>query len=247
MVVVAYLRVSTVEQADKDTISIQRHAVAEYCRRHGHKLSRTFSDDGVSGTREPHERAGWGELYLFLESNPEVEGVVVFKVDRLARTMRIQENVIHDLTKKGKRILSVKENDLDGMEPERILLRQILGSFSEYERRMIVMRMKLGRLAKARRGGYAGGAPAFGYRSSSKGLVRVDEQLDVVRRIFIMKRNKHMGLRRIAKRLNEDGVPTRQGGPWQTSTIKGILANPMYRGIMRYKDEQSKVSQLGIF
>jgi len=41
---------------------------------------------------------------------------------------------------------------------------------------------------------------------------------------------KRMGLREIARELNEKGVPTTRGGKWYTGTIKYILENPLYKG-----------------
>ncbi|MBU4350249.1 recombinase family protein [bacterium] len=55
-----------------------------------------------------------------------------------------------------------------------------------------------------------------------------------------------MGLREIAKELNEKGVPTTRGGKWYAGTIKYILENPLCRGITHYKDNKVKNKELAV-
>ncbi|MCK4252420.1 recombinase family protein [candidate division WOR-3 bacterium] len=56
-----------------------------------------------------------------------------------------------------------------------------------------------------------------------------------------------MGLREIARGLNEKGVPTTRGCEWYTGTIKYILENPLYRGIAHYKENSVKNKDLALF
>lgn len=58
---------------------------------------------------------------------------------------------------------------------------------------------------------------------------------------------KRMGLREIARELNENGVPTARGGKWYAGTIKYILENPLYRGITHYKENNVKNKDLSLF
>ena len=55
-----------------------------------------------------------------------------------------------------------------------------------------------------------------------------------------------MGLREIARELNEKGVPTARGGKWHGRTIKYMLENPLYRGIVCYKDNKVKNKELAL-
>jgi len=65
--------------------------------------------------------------------------------------------------------------------------------------------------------------------------------------IFKMKRYKRMGLRKIARELNEKSVPTARGGKWYAGTIKYILENPLYKGIAHYKENNVKNKDLALF
>ncbi|GAI67700.1 unnamed protein product, partial [marine sediment metagenome] len=86
-----------------------------------------------------------------------------------------------------------------------------------------------------------------GYLSKNKKL-RIDkEQAETIRLIFKMKRYKKMGLREIARELNERGIPTSSGkGRWYGRTVKYILENPIYRGTLHYKGNKSKNESLAL-
>ena len=95
--IIGYCRVSTDNQKDEGTIDIQRQALKEYADTKGYELVRTFEDEGVSGGLE--DRAGLAELFNFLEdeANKDTEAVLIFKLDRLARDLYIQEHLIKKL------------------------------------------------------------------------------------------------------------------------------------------------------
>lgn len=233
MKLVGYCRVSTDNHKEEGTIEIQKSALSEYARINGYELVETFCDEGVSGGLE--DRPGLAELFDFLEGNPDVEGVLIFKLDRLAREMRIQENLIYDLQeKRHKRLISIKEPDLDSKDITRVLFRQILGSISQYEKGMIALRLGLGRVNKARKGGHAGGSTALGYRANEKELKIDPEQAETVKAIFKMKRYHRKSLGEIARNLNERRIPTARGGKWYPGTVKYILENPVYKGKTNY-------------
>ena len=175
-----------------------------------------------------------------------IDGILIFKLDRLARDVRIQENLIHDIqTRKGKRIISVQESDLDSKDPTRVLVRQILGSFSQYEKSQIAMRLSLGRLNKARKGGYAGGSRPTGYRVENKDLFINEMEASTVKAIFRMKAN-HKGLREIARELNRGNYPTTRGGAWYAATVRYILNNSIYRGASDYVGVRALRPELSI-
>ena len=75
--------------------------------------------------------------------------------------------------------------------------------------------------------------PPFGYRKEDGKLIEVLEEAKVLRRIFDL----FLGLRSyrgVARRLNEEGVPTRKGGAWTSGTIGQILKNPVHSGANVY-------------
>jgi site-specific DNA recombinase len=228
-----YCRVSTDNQREEGTVALQEVALADYCKAHGHELVRTFKDEAVSGARELDNRPGLAELFGRLEQETDVDGILIYKLDRLARDLYIQEHLIRKLAQMGRRILSTKELDLDSTDPMRKAFRQFMGTVSELEKAFITMRLSGGRLNKARNGGYAGGGVALGYLAKDKELEIDEAQADTVRLIFELRR-KRVGYRAIARALNAQGIPTARGGQWHGGTVRYILRNPIYEGRLDY-------------
>lgn len=163
---IGYTRVSSLEQVERGNgLEIQRRAIVQYCKRNRLALVELLSDDGISGSRALDGRVGLVEALSRIERQ-DATVLVVFRLDRLARDLLLQETVIHRLRQCGGSVVSVSEPDIDGEDPTRVLVRQILGALSQYERTLIKARMAAGRRAKIERGGYIGGIPKYGLRRS---------------------------------------------------------------------------------
>ena len=219
-IVVGYCRVSTVNQKEEGTIAIQQDALREYAVSKGYELVKVFSDDGVSGGLE--DRPGLAELFYCLENEQSIEAVLIFKLDRLARDLYIQEHLIRKLEEHKVKLISLKEPELDSSDPMRKAFRQFMGIVSELEKSFITMRLSGGRINKARKGGYAGGGVAYGYKAKEKQLSLDSEQSETIKMIFSLKR-KRMSLRSIARHLNNNSITTSRGKNWHASTVKYIL------------------------
>jgi len=241
---VGYCRVSTDNQKEEGTIEIQEKALKQYTEKNNFELIKIFKDEGVSGSSELENRAGLAELFNFIETNEGIEGVLIFKLDRLARDLYIQEHLIKKLELLNIKLLSIKEKNLDSKDPMRKAFRQFMGIVSELEKAFITMRLSGGRINKASKGGFAGGVVALGYNTKNKKLFIDEEQAEIIKLIFKMKRYKKMGLREIARELNKKNIPTARGKRWYAGTIKYILENPLYKGIAHYKD--NKVKNIGL-
>jgi site-specific DNA recombinase len=244
---IGYCRVSTENQKEEGTIEIQEKEIEKYSETNNLELLKIFKDEGVSGSKEPAERLGWLELIKELDRKPNIEGIIIYRLDRLARDLRIQENIIHDLHLiRKKRLISIKEADLDSTDFSRVMLRQILGSFAEYEKNLITNRLKVGRFNKAKKGEKAGGSIPFGYKNKGNKLVIDVNQKRTVRYIFYLKNTKKMSLVRIAGDLNRKQIPTARGGKWYAGTIKYMLENSIYKGFLEYKGIKVKRTDLTV-
>lgn len=136
---IAYARVSTDNQREEGTIQVQEHAIHQFAHKSKLEIQEVFRDDGVSGGLEA--RPGLAAMFDYLEHHPEVEGVLIFKLDRLARDLYIQEHLIQKLQALGKRLVSTKEQDLDSTDAMRKAFRQFMGIVSELEKAFITMRL----------------------------------------------------------------------------------------------------------
>lgn len=227
----AYTRVSTREQAEGHGLGTQREKIRQWADLHDVEDLDWYDDPGVSGGTM--DRDGLTSMLAAVEAG-DVAGVVVYKADRLSRSLRDLLTILdRRLEPNGIRFVSVTEQFDTSTASGRLFL-QMLGSFSEFERNVITERTTEGRRSKAERGGHACGSVPYGYRKSEDGeLVEDPDTAPIVRRIF-RERDADESLRAIAEGLNNDGIPTRRGGNWHASTVSYILKNPKYRGVMRH-------------
>lgn len=234
---IGYVRVSGQDQAENGAgIPIQREAIEEFCQRERIEVAGLAEDAGVSGAIE--DRPGLVEVERAIAGG-QVEAVVVHRLDRLARDLLVQERLLADWTSRGVRLLSVMEPDLHENSPERKFVRQLLGAVAELDKARVVARLRWGRQAKARRGGFPGGQVATGYRREAGRLVLDPEEARVVKRIAAMKR-KGATAYRIAKMLNEEGIPTKKGREWTPAGVTKLLRSAQVRGRISYEGEQVK-------
>ncbi len=110
-------------------------------------------------------------------------------------------------------MVSVAEPDLLQDDPTRKLMRQIFGAISEYEKTMIVLKLRGARARVKAKDGRCEGAKPFGY---------FDGEADVITRMKAL-RASGMGFDRIAATLNAEGVKPRRGERWWGLTVNKIL------------------------
>jgi DNA invertase Pin-like site-specific DNA recombinase len=226
---VAYLRVSTDTQAEHGLgLDVQRKAISAWARSCGHKIALWTSDHGVSGSNGLDKREGLLDALTTLREH-RAFGLAVYRLDRLARDLVLQETLLREIAALGCRVHSTAASedaylDPDGEadDPSRALIRQILGAVAAYERSMIRLRMRSGKSAKRDRGGFIGGQVPYGYRTEVGELVPDPAEqhgLDVMRSL----RARGMSLRAICAELERQRINTKAGGPWESSAVGKIL------------------------
>jgi len=229
MNITAYLRVSTDRQAEHGNgLDDQRARIRAWAKANGHKIVQWRVDDGVSGSNGLNTREDLPLALGDLQDGTSA-GIVVKQLDRLARDLIVQETLIAEIRKLGAEIFTTAAGEAaylgdDPDDPSRKLIRQVLGAVNEYERAMIVLRMKSGRRIKAAKGGYAGyGSPAFGQRSIDRELVTDDREATVIAEMREL-REAGKSLRQIADHLNAAGHAPKRGGIWHPMTVGRVLA-----------------------
>jgi site-specific DNA recombinase len=160
--------------------------------------------------------------------------LLVWKFDRLARNLFYSVTTVNDLKEKYGVVLRSVTEPIDTSNPMGEMIFTLLAGFAAEERRVIIRRTLACKREKASRGGFSGGAAPLGYhRDLQGGLAVVDAESLTVLRIFEMRRSG-LSLMAIARKLDEEGVPTKRGGSWYPATIRYILDNPKYRGFVEY-------------
>ena len=241
---IAYCRVSTLNQRESETITIQTGALQKYAQDNGYNLIQIFKDDGVSGSKELQNRPGLAAMFNFLERRQNIDAVLIFKLDRLARDLYVQEFIIRELQKLDIQLISIKEPDIVNTgDPMRKAFRQFMGIMAELERAFIALRLTEGRYKKARSGGFAGGQVSLGYKTTRKQLKVNLNEAEAVQLIFSL-HGQGKSLHEISRTLTLHKIPTKRGGQWHPSTVRKILNNQLYAGIYNYNGIKSQKKEL---
>jgi len=217
----AYLRVSGKGQVRGDGFARQREAIEGYARRARLRVEEWFEDAGVSGTKELEAREGLAALLDRLEANGGCP-VLVERADRLARDLLVGEIILSRLRDAGAQVIAADSGtDLtagDDADPTTQLIRQVLGAVAQFEKAVLVLKLRAARRRVRQRKGRCEGVKPYGTRS---GEAKIVERIKQLRRK--PKKGKRLSFAKIADRLNAEGAPTRRGGPWKAGTIHGIL------------------------
>ncbi len=203
--VALYLRVSSEEQRDRETIELQRDFLEQYRSLYELEIAEIYEDDGVSGTVPLHERPE-GRRLLEDAREGKFQVVLVYKLDRLGRSLLVIVDAHDRLQEAGVALRSGTE-PIDTSTPSGRLIFQMLASFAEYDRENIRERTQAGMRRAFRDGKHTGVIP-YGYRVRAEDgrLEVVEEEAGIVREIFanIADGSTPYGE---AERLNDLGVP----------------------------------------
>jgi site-specific DNA recombinase len=230
-----YARVSSDRQREQNTIASQTALLLEYAKAHDCVVPTEwiFEDDGYSGS--VLARPGLERL-RDLVAEGLIETVLVYAPDRLSRKYAYQVLLLEEFSRCGVETIFLRS--AGGQNPEERLLLQFQGMIAEYERAQIVERSRRGKRHRAKTGcvNVLSGAP-YGYRYVRKTdaaeayYAVIESEAEVVREVFELYAKELRSIGAIARDLNQRGVPTRFGrGPWERSTIWGMLRNPAYQG-----------------
>ncbi|WP_457094949.1 recombinase family protein [Microvirga sp. P5_D2] len=144
---VAYLRTSSAANvgADKDSEKRQRAAIEAYARSAGYELVDSYYDEAVSGADHVTSRPGFTAMMERIAGNG-VRTIIVETANRFARDLIVQETGYALLKEQGIELIAADKPDafLDDT-PTAILIRQVLGAVSQFEKAMVVTKLKSAR------------------------------------------------------------------------------------------------------
>ena len=213
----AYLRVSDPSQVKRDGFARQLDAIKRYARSHRLEITTTFREEGVSGTLE--QRPALAEMMVSLEKNHHgVKTIVIEKLDRLARDLMVQEAIIRDFQRNGFTVISTTEGkDLGADDPTRKLVRQMMGAIAEYEKTMLVQKLRAARQrVKARKGKCEG---TKRYDESEKGRAIIARIRDLR---TVPPHHIPPTFNSIAQLLNNEGTTTVEGSQWTLFRVQQV-------------------------
>lgn len=227
---VAYLRVSTDEQAESGAgLNAQLDACRSHAARAGLDLAGPFVDESVSGAAPLDRRPGLLDALALVERG---DVLLVAKRDRLGRDPIVVAMIEAAVNRQGGRVVSAAGEGTDGDDPTSVLMRRIVDAFAEYERLVIKARTRAALAAKRRRGQRTGAVPLGfdlvddGARSKKDLPIALVANADELATVALIRELKAGGLslRGIAAELDRRGIVPKQGGPrWAHTAIVRIL------------------------
>ena len=141
---VGYCRISTNIQLDNTSLKDQEDKIRAYGNLHNIEISEIFTDKALSGKAD--DRPEYDKMIDYVKEN-DIDFIIVYKNDRIHRSLYNLLTMINDLQKYNVSLVSVTEN-FDTSTPQGMLLLQMLASFAEFERAIITERSLNGRIAK---------------------------------------------------------------------------------------------------
>lgn len=241
-----YTRKSTEEGLDQayNTLHAQRDACEAYIRSQAHegwKLVKTAYDDGgFSGGSM--DRPALKRLLADIAAG-RVQTIVVYKIDRLTRSLADFARIVETLDGQGASFVSVTQQFNTTTSMGRLTLNVLL-SFAQFEREVSGERIRDKIAASKARGLWMGGTVPLGYDVKDRALVVNEAEASTVREIFqdylrlgsvaaLLKHLEQRGI--VSKRRTSSSGRTRGGCNFSRGTLYWLLRNPVYVGQVRHK------------
>jgi len=204
-------------------------------------LSQRYDDGGISGGTL--ERPALQRLLGDIAAG-RIDIVVVYKVDRLTRSLLDFSKLVEALDKAGTSFVSITQSFNTTTSMGRLTLNMLL-SFAQFEREVTAERIRDKVAASKARGMWMGGRPPLGYQPDGRTLGIVENDAELVRHIF--QRYLELGtVRSLCDELRRNGMikPVRLsqsgkahgGSAFGRGELYALLCNPIYIGRIRHKD-----------
>ena len=217
---VGYVRVSTTEQVlEGISLDMQTAKIRAYAALEDLDLIEIVADEGISGCTIKG-RAGIQKIIQMVEKR-QVEAVVVFKLDRLARNTIEALELSKLMDRKGAALHSITEK-LDTKSAIGKFFFTLMASLAEMERGLISERIKAAMDRKREKSEPCSNNPPYGYRIVNSFLVPDPREWAVIRRILKL-HNYGITAYRITRVLTDEGVLNRRGNAFDKSQVRNII------------------------
>ncbi|HBG25691.1 MAG TPA: hypothetical protein DDX75_01190 [Phycisphaerales bacterium] len=264
-----YIRVSTLQQVDKDSLELQESMLKSYCKTHGHKVINLFKDAGLSAKKD-NVRPALKQLIQFVKEK-KIELVLVTKIDRISRSLKDLLDMICLFHEHDVAFVAITQNiDTSGYMGRFTL--NLLGAIAELEREMTAERVSEVMRHRASNGKWNGGVIPYGYTTQQRiykqsikekkskaeamgiasklapqpKLLYTDKDEVIILKQIFKTYIETKSIRETTRQLYLAGYKSRSNKIWATTTISRILNNPTYTGKVLYgkRKTDSKTGKL---
>ncbi|MEZ5690012.1 MAG: recombinase family protein [Caenibius sp.] len=243
-----YTRKSSDEGLEQDfnSLDAQREACAAYIMSQASEgwkpLPDFYDDGGLSGGTL--ERPALQRLLDHVREG-RIDIIVVYKVDRLTRSLLDFAKLVEAFDDAGTSFVSVTQSFNTTTSMGRLTLNMLL-SFAQFEREVTAERIRDKIAASKAKGMWMGGIPPLGYKPDGRSLAIVEDHAALIRDIYA--RYTRLGnVRLVADSLDSEGITTPRrvngkgksygGCPFTRGQLYAILKNPVYSGDIPHKDK----------
>ena len=242
-----YTRKSSEEGLEQDfnSLDAQREACEAYIKSQMHEgwtlITKEYNDGGYSGGTM--NRPAFQELLMDIEED-KIDIVVVYKVDRLTRSLMDFSKIIDIFDKHGTSFVSITQQFNTTTSMGRLTL-NILLSFAQFEREVTGERIRDKIAASKKKGMWMSGRPPIGYKKEDKKLVVEENDVPKVRMIF----DKYLELKSVPKLmewLRKENIRTKSDKKFYKGQLYHMLSNKVYIGKIIHKDNVYDGEHVGI-
>jgi len=242
-----YTRKSSEEGLEQDfnSLDAQREACESYIKSQQHEgwvlIEKHYNDGGFSGGTL--ERPALKELFQDIEDG-KVDTVVVYKIDRLTRSLMDFSKIVELFDKKSTTFVSITQQFNTTTSMGRLTL-NILLSFAQFEREVTGERIRDKKAASAKKGIWTNGKAPIGYKLENKKLVPDEAKISTVTAIF-KKYLEFKGMLKLKQYLDENNITSRTDRSISKGNLYKILSNKIYIGLIPYKGNDYEGEHEGI-
>ena len=239
--VAIYTRVSTGYQVDKDSLPFQEKELKAYCKHILHaEKTELFEDAGKSGKNT--DRPAFLRMMKKIRAG-EISHVVVYKIDRISRNL-VDFSLMYDEFKKYRvTFISLNEQfDTSSAIGEAVL--KIILVFAELERKLTSERVTDVMIGRAVSGKWNGARMPYGWKWNPEKEFPEHDPVEApnARKLYEIY-EKTRSTAKVRDYCYDNGIQTKRGGKWNTTTICNYLRNPMNKGDYRYNYRNSARGQ----
>ena len=233
-----YTRKSSEEGLEQDfnSLDAQREACEAFIKSQRHEgwslVEKQYNDGGYSGGTM--NRPAFQEMIKDVE-NGEIDIIVVYKVDRLTRSLMDFAKIVEVFDKHSASFVSITQQFNTTTSMGRLTL-NILLSFAQFEREVTGERIRDKFAASRKKGMWMNGVAPIGYKRNNGKLIIIPEEAEIIKLIF----DKYLELGTVPELMNylkDERIFTRNGKIFSKGHLYHILSSKVYIGKIEHKNE----------
>ena len=230
-----YVRYSSTNQTEQ-SIEGQLRVCKDFCKRHDIRVVEIYADRATSASKDIEKRVNF--LKMIKDSEKSLfDAVVVYKLDRFARSRYDSANYKYRLKRNGVQVISATENISN--DPEGIILESVLEGMAEFYSAELSQKINRGMRESAYKHNSIGGSIPLGYKTVNKKLVIDEETAPIIREAFEMYAEGR-SVADICRTFNARGYKTAKGARFGKCSFSKIFHNERYIGVYQYHDYRAE-------